>query len=112
MKFPLYSGNLPLMPDTFPFPYDDVAPWHYPKRQKICQQEFYYLDSAPSFYPLPELQHSASSQAVSGIVNVKNGRNLNERSVSPQSIAARERRTKITEKTRELSKLIPGGTRR
>ncbi|POO03286.1 Basic helix-loop-helix transcription factor [Trema orientale] len=31
--------------------------------------------------------------------------------VSPQSIAARERRRKITEKTQELGKLIPGGTK-
>ena len=31
--------------------------------------------------------------------------------VSPQSIAARERRRKITEKTQELGKLIPGGSK-
>ncbi|XP_062093590.1 transcription factor bHLH52-like [Humulus lupulus] len=31
--------------------------------------------------------------------------------VSPQSMAARERRRKITEKTQELGKLIPGGTK-
>ncbi|GMN58866.1 hypothetical protein TIFTF001_027964 [Ficus carica] len=31
--------------------------------------------------------------------------------VSPQSIAARERRRKITEKTQELGKLIPGGNK-
>ncbi|KAK7324297.1 hypothetical protein VNO77_27830 [Canavalia gladiata] len=33
----------------------------------------------------------------------------NERTVSAQSIAARERRRKITEKTQELGKLVPGG---
>ncbi|XP_020238020.1 transcription factor bHLH53 [Cajanus cajan] len=32
-----------------------------------------------------------------------------ERTISPQSIAARERRRKITEKTQELGKLVPGG---
>ncbi|KAI4333295.1 hypothetical protein L6164_018125 [Bauhinia variegata] len=34
---------------------------------------------------------------------------INERTVSPQSIAARARRRKITEKTQELGKLIPNG---
>ncbi|TKY49416.1 Transcription factor bHLH52 [Spatholobus suberectus] len=33
----------------------------------------------------------------------------NERTISPQSVAARERRRKITEKTQELGKLVPGG---
>ncbi|KAK7324300.1 hypothetical protein VNO77_27833 [Canavalia gladiata] len=33
----------------------------------------------------------------------------NDRTVSAQSIAARERRRKITEKTQELGKLVPGG---
>ncbi|KAK7271325.1 hypothetical protein RJT34_27121 [Clitoria ternatea] len=33
----------------------------------------------------------------------------NERTISPQSIAARERRRKITVKTQELGKLVPGG---
>ncbi|XP_020238019.1 transcription factor bHLH53-like [Cajanus cajan] len=34
---------------------------------------------------------------------------INERIISSQSIAARERRKKIGEKTRELGKLVPGG---
>ncbi|KAG5000424.1 hypothetical protein JHK87_021496 [Glycine soja] len=33
----------------------------------------------------------------------------NERTISPQSVAARERRRKITKKTQELGKLVPGG---
>ncbi|RDX72103.1 Transcription factor bHLH52, partial [Mucuna pruriens] len=33
----------------------------------------------------------------------------NERTISPQSIVARERRRKITEKTQELGKMVPGG---
>ncbi|XP_019262840.1 PREDICTED: transcription factor bHLH52-like [Nicotiana attenuata] len=33
----------------------------------------------------------------------------NEKNLSAQSIAARQRRKKITEKTQELGKLIPGG---
>ncbi|KEH38270.1 transcription factor bHLH52 [Medicago truncatula] len=34
---------------------------------------------------------------------------VTERTISSQSIAARERRRKITEKTQELGKLVPGG---
>ncbi|CAJ1957820.1 unnamed protein product [Sphenostylis stenocarpa] len=33
----------------------------------------------------------------------------NEKTISPQSVAARERRRKIAEKTQELGKLVPGG---
>ncbi|XWS10370.1 hypothetical protein CRYUN_Cryun39dG0071500 [Craigia yunnanensis] len=43
--------------------------------------------------------------------NVKNCKKISERCVSVQSIAARERRRKITEKTQELGKLVPGGNK-
>ncbi|KAL6196799.1 hypothetical protein ACLB2K_032412 [Fragaria x ananassa] len=39
------------------------------------------------------------------------GKKVEERSVSPQSIVTRERRRKITEKTQELGKLVPGGSK-
>lgn len=112
---PYFPAPEPLVSETLSFPYEDVSFCPCPKRQRMCQQEFSYPASAPafapSFYPMPELQQNTSSQLVSGMVTVENGKNLNEKSVSPQSIAARERRRKITEKTLELSKLIPGGTK-
>ncbi|MED6209654.1 hypothetical protein PIB30_056839 [Stylosanthes scabra] len=42
-------------------------------------------------------------------VNVESEKKCSERIISAQSIAARERRRKITEKTQELGKLVPGG---
>ncbi|MED6146012.1 hypothetical protein PIB30_030575 [Stylosanthes scabra] len=42
-------------------------------------------------------------------VNVESEKKCSERTISAQSIAARERRRKITEKTQELGKLVPGG---
>ncbi|KAK4364814.1 hypothetical protein RND71_016172 [Anisodus tanguticus] len=45
------------------------------------------------------------------VVVKKGGSNNNEKKMSAQSIMARQRRKKITEKTQELGKLIPGGHR-
>ncbi|RDX72104.1 Transcription factor bHLH52, partial [Mucuna pruriens] len=42
-------------------------------------------------------------------VDLQHEKQGNERTISLQSIAARERRRKITEKTQELGKLVPGG---
>ncbi|KAL1349732.1 hypothetical protein HN51_026236 [Arachis hypogaea] len=42
-------------------------------------------------------------------INNESEKKDSERTISAQSIAARERRRKITEKTQELGKLVPGG---
>lgn len=43
--------------------------------------------------------------------SVENGKRDDQKHASAQSITARERRRKITVKTRELGSLVPGGTR-
>ncbi|PWA58321.1 Myc-type, basic helix-loop-helix (bHLH) domain-containing protein [Artemisia annua] len=49
------------------------------------------------------------TQVVSGVKVKKQDANNEERSLTAQSLAARARRRKISEKTQELGKLIPGG---
>ncbi|KAJ8526665.1 hypothetical protein K7X08_029142 [Anisodus acutangulus] len=56
--------------------------------------------------PMPVFSSGCCNNAE---VAVKKG--VNEKKMSAQSIAARQRRKKITEKTQELGKLIPGGHR-
>ncbi|KAB8486527.1 hypothetical protein FH972_025365 [Carpinus fangiana] len=74
----------------------DLDPYSYPKRQKCHGNECFFDGFLPDFFsPMPQQTQMISS----------------ERSVSSQSIAARERRRKITEKTQELGRLIPGGNR-
>ncbi|WCJ20140.1 basic helix-loop-helix (bHLH) DNA-binding superfamily protein [Euphorbia peplus] len=62
-----------------------------------------------------ELQPEVPVPAVGGRINesenVTTKKESSGRSLSAQSIAARERRRKITEKTQELGKLIPGGNK-
>ncbi|WCJ17637.1 basic helix-loop-helix (bHLH) DNA-binding superfamily protein [Euphorbia peplus] len=64
---------------------------------------------------IPELQPEVPVPAVGGRINesenVTTKKESSGRSLSAQSIAARERRRKITEKTQELGKLIPGGNK-
>ncbi|KAF5725757.1 abscisic acid-responsive protein bHLH2 [Tripterygium wilfordii] len=81
---------------------------HYPKRQKSYINQF---DSnfTPNLYPnpvpdfiLPEIQAPVTFNCE---------KKANGGSLSVQSMAARERRRKITEKTQELGKLIPGGSK-
>ncbi|KAA8514785.1 hypothetical protein F0562_017964 [Nyssa sinensis] len=97
----------------------------YPKRQKSChcQDSCYYWPAGfcnhqefvpnpslqlPEFLPLPDFQtpvaYNCTSHVVESSVKKPNGESL-----SAQSVAARQRRRKITEKTQELGKLIPGG---
>lgn len=85
-----------------------------PKRQRIYED--HYLSNfpndilsgyLPSPVPLPELMVRPPEFSTGGTaVRKQNGGSL-----SAQSIAARERRRKITEKTQELGKLIPGGNK-
>lgn len=75
----------------------DLDPYSYPKRQKCHGNECFFDGFLPDFFsPMPQQTQMISTS---------------ERSVSSQSIAARERRRKITEKTQELGRLIPGGNR-
>ncbi|KAK8627036.1 hypothetical protein V6N13_134665 [Hibiscus sabdariffa] len=85
-----------------------------PKRQKLVEDQC--LISTPGFYDgvglnsCPVLLQDNHHQIQStDQVNGKN--NSGEKCVSAQSIAARERRRKITKKTQELGKLVPGGTK-
>ncbi|EEF28618.1 transcription factor bHLH52 [Ricinus communis] len=115
-----------LSPEIFPL--QEVESYQYPKREKIysddCQSNFVpafsdgYVASSvpvPDFTPeipasLPKFETPLSSFSVgrseSSCVKKPNGGSL-----SAQSIAARERRRKITERTQELGKLIPGGNK-
>ncbi|PNX82310.1 transcription factor bHLH52-like protein, partial [Trifolium pratense] len=62
---------------------------------------------APS--PRKEPQFYGSASKIVDVVGCE--KKVNEKTISPQSIAARERRRKITEKTQELGKLVPGGSK-
>nr|XP_004488862.1 transcription factor bHLH52-like [Cicer arietinum] len=97
------------------------------KRQKLCheqiEEEQELLNSTncflnefltsiegepppPPFYAVQEFNNEGNN-----IVNVGSDEKklVKENSVSTQSVAARERRRKISEKTQELGKLVPGG---
>lgn len=124
-----------LLPPTFlkpdMFPIQDFEPYPYPKRQK-CSKQYYYPDltptfsngfapnpcSLPTFYPgafttpVLKFQHPEVIDSTTRKTSDENvAKKVEERSVSAQSIAARERRRKITEKTQELGKLVPGGSK-
>ncbi|KAI3670471.1 hypothetical protein L1987_87806 [Smallanthus sonchifolius] len=59
---------------------------------------------------LPRLPESGWVEIPAGYVNGQvEGKRQNEGSLSAQSMAARVRRRKISEKTQELGKLVPGG---
>ncbi|XP_041025348.1 transcription factor bHLH53-like [Juglans microcarpa x Juglans regia] len=100
----------------------------YPKRQKFsCGNYHNYSDFAPGFFdgylpnpvllpetlpeflaPLPVASYSCDQHTP----HESYTKNPTSRvSLSAQSIAARERRRKITEKTQELGKRIPGGNK-
>lgn len=85
-----------------------------------CQNMF---SLTPEIFPFDEMEYCSKRQRNNYPDSVSNvsfscgkSRETEEKketgkSLSVQSIAARERRRKITEKTQELSKLIPGGHR-
>nr|AKN09540.1 basic helix-loop-helix transcription factor [Salvia miltiorrhiza] len=92
-----HANGLPLDLDNLTTPFllphqqqQSQAP--FPKRHKLSLPEFVSL---PQF---PAADFSCESAK-------------NETSLSAQSIAARQRRRKITLKTQELGKLVPGGQR-
>ncbi|KAL8508277.1 hypothetical protein ACS0TY_018750 [Phlomoides rotata] len=97
--------------------------FHYQKRQKGFDFDHQFYSEADHFnypaafslpnpcllqdYPLPEIalpELPAPPPYAAGSVKAGGGGSL-----SAQSIAARQRRRKITEKTQELGKLVPGG---
>lgn len=114
-----------LSPDIFPL--QDFDSYQYPKRQK-SYADISRSSSAPSFFDgfvansdllLPEFPAPALPKFQVPAAAFNEGRSdysavakkPNGESLSAQSIAARERRRKITEKTQELGKLIPGGSK-
>ncbi|XP_071933273.1 transcription factor bHLH52-like [Coffea arabica] len=121
----LYS----LVPEVFPEL--EYQPCHSAKRQKIFEGCYNNSEVLPSsfgsrFIPNPPLIQELSPPEIlspfsgslaseppvfcsggTGEMTVKKASNGG--TLSSQSIAARQRRRKITEKTQELGKLIPGG---
>ncbi|KAF5475457.1 hypothetical protein F2P56_007261 [Juglans regia] len=111
------------------FPQDELRSYQYPKRQKYfsCGNYHNYSDFAPGFFdgylpnpgllpetlpeflapPLPVASYSCNQHTPESYMKNPTSRV----SLSAQSIAARERRRKITEKTQELGKRIPGGNK-
>nr|GMC52166.1 transcription factor bHLH52-like [Ipomoea batatas] len=75
----------------------------HPKRQKLYHNQS-VMPTFPEFPTGPFPAYCAESE-----VAVKKNDNGAAKTLSAQSIAARERRRRITEKTQELGKLIPGG---
>ncbi|KAL2331041.1 hypothetical protein Fmac_018622 [Flemingia macrophylla] len=75
--------------DGFDVPYDNASSL---QREEVQPELFY------------EIPHDGSTY-----MDLECEKKVNERVISPQSIAARERRRKISEKTQELGKLVPGG---
>ncbi|KAL1538395.1 hypothetical protein AAHA92_27149 [Salvia divinorum] len=129
----LLSDDLPFADDGIPFDfnhlnsnfqqqhhqYHDDEPFpHFPKRQKLCDSRQFYPSFAPlQDYPMPEFvlppplplpafpAAGFSMGSCEGVrMNEENGGSL-----SAQSVAARQRRRRITAKTQELGKLVPGG---
>ncbi|KAL5577827.1 hypothetical protein UlMin_019526 [Ulmus minor] len=128
-----YSYLLPNFPHETYFPpnYDlELEPsCFYPKRQKRFENHSQFnsfssnpsSNQAPLMAPtLPELSRINYNNFPPQIYDygnpefstcTKKPSNSTSTTLSVQSLAARERRRKITEKTQELGKLIPGGSR-
>ncbi|XP_021907542.1 transcription factor bHLH53-like [Carica papaya] len=94
----------------------DLFNGYVPNPSSVPLPEFYSLHEIQPPPPLMELQVPAlpsvfdTGKVVSDEDDDQNVRKAgNGVSLSAQSIAARERRRKITEKTQKLAKLIPGG---
>ncbi|KAL0011975.1 hypothetical protein SO802_007083 [Lithocarpus litseifolius] len=112
---------------------DESYSYQYPKRQRTSTYgggNYYYSNFTPGFYDgyvpnpgnlVPESMPEVMDQFLVSSGNYGCGSSTSSPqssvkkplkvSLSAQSIAARERRRKITEKTQELGKLIPGGHR-
>lgn len=97
----------------------------YPKRQKFFQNNCcleitnnYFNEFVPNApmledltsFSLPEFPCLPVYRSENALeAKVSSVKKCNEKNLSAQSIAARQRRKKITQKTQELGKLIPGG---
>ncbi|KAJ0045434.1 hypothetical protein Pint_04312 [Pistacia integerrima] len=133
------SSSLSDNSDNFIFPFEDFECYHtYPKRQKSYYGDGVDVDHhsvtfSPEFYsgcvsnvinppappPLPEFLPEIPTPPLAVFSFEKSSSTDHESStkkptgvsLSTQSVAAGQRRRKITEKTQELGKLIPGGHR-
>ncbi|GMJ12935.1 hypothetical protein HRI_004962700 [Hibiscus trionum] len=105
-----YSPLLQLPPETIS--YESFSSFPCSKRQKLVEDQCL----TPGFFdgvdlnscPVLLQDNHHQIQSTNQVSSTKNG---DEKCVSAQSIAARERRRKITRKTQELGKLVPGGTK-
>ncbi|CAH9121515.1 unnamed protein product, partial [Cuscuta epithymum] len=126
--YPVFSGDCFSLPPDFSFQQELEFRQPPPKRQKLFRSEEeedisqncfrVFIPNPPRLRhefkppppPLPELPGGSlrayCAEAESWNVGKKSD---SGKTLSPQSIAARERRRRITEKTQELAKLIPGG---
>ncbi|ESW32654.1 hypothetical protein PHAVU_001G006100 [Phaseolus vulgaris] len=90
---------------------------HFPssKRQKLCWEEEQHelttptIDEFGNCYSFQSEETQQKQQLF--CMDAQCEENGKERTISPQSVAARERRRKITNKTQELGRLVPGGTK-
>ncbi|WCJ34115.1 basic helix-loop-helix (bHLH) DNA-binding superfamily protein [Euphorbia peplus] len=90
----------PNLPHIFPSPHE----FNPNKRHKTIHSDFEYIQTPDIPAQLPKFERS-------GEASHDNVKKQSRGSSSAQSVAARERRRKITDKTQELGKLIPGGTK-
>ncbi|KAE8672766.1 Mercaptopyruvate sulfurtransferase 1 isoform 1 [Hibiscus syriacus] len=107
-----YTPLLPVDP-LIPSPpettsYENFVSFPCSKRQKLVDDQC--LMMMPGFF---EAVDPNSCPVLEDGMNRVNGKNNDgdRKCVSAQSIAGRERRRKITKKTQELGKLVPGGTK-
>lgn len=109
----LYAAEncTPLLPNYLPPPTDhnfntplvEFDPFHIQKRQKLYDYDLNPVFPEvvlPDFLSAPPIYNGGSCETAT---KAPGG------GLSAQSIAARQRRRKITEKTQELLKLVPGG---
>ena len=108
-----YDPSISFSPEIIP--YESFSSYPCPERQKLIEDHYcsdfvpaFFDGFAPNSFPMDEDQ---SMHQINLKGNVENCKKNNEKCVSVQSIAARERRRKITEKTQELGKLVPGGNK-
>ncbi|KAK9698803.1 hypothetical protein RND81_08G132000 [Saponaria officinalis] len=95
--------DLPYLPIEATYPYHNYEEYNY------FNNNNYYFPKKQKFSYVPSFQGDNYSYNVG--VGVGGGGGGGVKGVTAQSKAARERRRKITEKTQELGKLLPGGTK-
>ncbi|KAK9026067.1 hypothetical protein V6N11_038915 [Hibiscus sabdariffa] len=109
-----YTSLLPYDP-SISLTCENSSSYPCPKRQKLIEDHYCsdlmpgVFDGVAALSPCPVLE---DRQSMGGIEAAGNCNKISdEKCVSLQSIAARERRRKITKKTQELGKLVPGGNK-